>query len=203
MLLLMRSFMRLQQVESARDPETLIVANLPAPDSRFANADESRAFYHRILERTRSVPGVVSVALTSALPMQGWGYGMPLRIPSTAPGGAPTKGGAGFKMVSPAYFETVGLPIQRGRGLSPNDSSSSSPAIVVNQAFVARYFENGDPIGRHVLIERILTGRRQLGEEVPWEIVGVVANERVFSLSSPTARASTCRSSSHRYTASR
>ena len=60
--------------------------------------------------------------------------------------------------------------------------------IVVNEAFVNRYFEGVDPIGRHVVIEQIIPGQPQLGPEVSWEIVGVVANERTGSLSSPAGR---------------
>ena len=102
------------------------------------------------------MPGTSQVALTSALPMQGWTDGMPLRIPSTKPGQAATEGGGGFKMVSPSYFATIGLPVVRGRGLGDTDTASSTPVIVINQAFANRYFEGVDPIGRHVIIERIL-----------------------------------------------
>ena len=130
--------------------------------------------------------------------MQGWTDGMPLRIPSTKPGQAATEGGGGVKMVSPAYFATIGLPVLRGRSLADTDTASSTPVIVINQAFANRYFEGIDPIGKHVLIERILPRCRGLGEEVPWEVVGVVGNERVGSLAAATAAASTSRSTSHR-----
>jgi putative ABC transport system permease protein len=182
--LLMRSFMRLQQVEAARDPETLLTGWLGAANSRFENADEARAFHRRVLERLAVVPGVIDVALTSALPMRSWGYGMPLRIPGP-PGEAPARRGAGFKMVSPSYFQTIGLPLLKGRSLQATDTVSSVRVIVINQAFVNRYFQNVDPIGRQVLIEEIIPGRPQLGPEVAWEVVGVVANERVGSLNSP------------------
>jgi putative ABC transport system permease protein len=180
--LLMRSFMRLQQVEAARDPATLLTAGLSTASSRFANPDEARTYYRRILERTAVVPGVVDVALSSALPMQGWGYGMPLRIAGRPASDASSRGGAGFKMVSPGYFQTIGLPIIKGRPLQATDVASSVRVLVVNQAFANRYFEGIDPIGKHVLIEEIIPGRPQLGPEVPWEIVGLVANERVSNL---------------------
>jgi putative ABC transport system permease protein len=183
--LLMKSFLRLQQVEAAKDPATLVVAGLSAPDSRFPNADAARAFYRTILDRVATIPGVVDVAVASSIPMQGWGYGMPLRVPSLKAGEAPAPGGAGFKMVSPSYFQTTGLPIVKGRALLPSDTSSSVPVLVVNQAFVSRYFADQEPIGRHVLIETIIPGRPQLGPETSWEIVGVAANERVGGLSQP------------------
>jgi putative ABC transport system permease protein len=186
--LLMRSFMRLQQVEAAKNPETLITAALTVPQSRFTNPEQALTYQRLLLERLRAVAGVTEVALTSALPMRGWTDGMPLRIPSTTPGGSATNGGAGFKMVSPSYLATIGLPMLRGRGLAETDTASSTPVIVVNQAFASWYFDGVDPIGRHVVIERILPGRRELGEEIPWEIVGIVANERVGSLGAADSR---------------
>jgi putative ABC transport system permease protein len=131
------------------------------------------------------IPGVVDVAVTSAAPMQGWGYGLPMRVPSITAGEAPARFGAGFKMVSPSYFQTIGLPILKGRGLQPSDTSTSLPVVVVNQAFVNRYFNNQEPLGRHLLIDRLIPGRPQVGPEIAWEIVGVVANERVGGLSEP------------------
>ena len=186
--LLMRSFTRLQQVEAARDPATLVTAVLAAPEARFSTPEQAQTYQRLLLERLGGVPGASQVALTSALPMQGWTDGMPLRIPNVKPGQSATEGGGGVKMVSPSYFATIGLPLLRGRGLADSDTASSTPVIVINQAFANQYFEGVDPIGRHVVIERILPGRRELGEAVPWEVVGVVGNERVGSLASRDSR---------------
>ena len=182
--LLMRSFMRIQQVEAAKDPATLLTANLFTTDARFERPDDARLFYRQVIERASAVPRVKTVALSSALPLQGWGYGMPLRISGRPAGAANSRGGAGFKMITPSYFEAIGLPIIRGRGLQDSDRAGSVSAIVVNQAFADRYFPGEDPIGKHVLIEEIVPGRRQLGPEIPWEIVGVVGNELVGGLTS-------------------
>ena len=186
--LLMRSFMRLQQVEAARDPATLVTASLSVPAARFSTPEQALAYQRLLVERLRAVPGTSQVALTSALPLQGWTDGMPLRIPSAKAGEAPAPGGGGFKMVSSSYLSTIGLPILRGRGLEATDTASSTPVVVINQAFANRYFAGVDPIGRHLLIERILPGRRDLGEAVPWEIVGIAANERTGSLGSDESR---------------
>jgi putative ABC transport system permease protein len=181
--LLMRSFMRLQQVEATRNPETLLTASLAAPNNRFENDDQARAYHRLLVERSSALPGVTDVALATALPLQGWGYGMPLRVPGIKPGDAPVKGGGGFKMVTPPYFRTVGLPILRGRPLQDTDTASSTRVLVINQAFASRFFQGVDPIGRQILIETILAGKPQLGPEVPWEVVGIAGNERIGNLS--------------------
>ena len=180
--LMIRSFMRMQQVEAAKDPTTLLTASLFASDSRFQQPDEARVFYREIAERAGAVPGVMSLALASSLPLQGWSYGLPFRIGERPAGAANARGGAGFKMVTASYFQTVGLPIVRGRGLLTSDRAGAVPATVVNQAFVDRYFPGEDPIGKHVVIAELVPGSRALGPEIPWEVVGVVANELVGNL---------------------
>ena len=108
---------------------------------------------------------------------------MPLRFAESN-----ARGGAGFKSISPSYFNTLGLPLLRGRGLTDQDRKGTTPVIVVNDAFAKRYFENQDPLGKHVLIQEIVPGQRRLGPEIPWQIVGVVANERTNGLSPQGSR---------------
>jgi putative ABC transport system permease protein len=180
--LLMRSFMRLQQVEAARDPETLLTAELTTDYRRFATPDEARVFYRSVLERTASVPGVLDAALSSALPLGGWGYGMGINIAGRPRVETSSREVTFFKIVSPSYFRTIGLSIVRGRALSLGDTAASRRVVVVSQAFVDRFLPNVDPIGQHALIEEIVPGQPKFGPEVPWEIVGVVSNERVARL---------------------
>ena len=79
------------------------------------------------------------------------------------------------------------MKLRKGRGLSEADTKGSAPVVVVNEAFASRQFAAQDPIGQHVLIEQIVTGKRQLGPEVAWQIVGVVADEKVSSLDNTSA----------------
>ena len=175
--LLGRSFFAMRSVEAAREPERVLVAGLFAPSGRFADPDEARVFYRRIYERVAAIPGVTSLALTSAVPLQGWSDGMPLTIAETR-----KKGGGGFKEITPSYFATIGLSIVRGRGLTDADRKGSPPVIVVNERFAKQFFPGGDPIGSHLLIQEIIPGQRALGPEIPWEIVGVVQDEHAGGL---------------------
>jgi putative ABC transport system permease protein len=184
--LLGRSFLTMQRVEAARDPDKVLTAWMVAPGGRFATPDEARTHYRGLLERVRALPGVTDSALTTALPLQGWSDGMPFTIA----GRPDARGGTGFKSVSPAYFSTIGLPIVRGRGLTDMDRPGSPPAIVVNEQLRAEYFADRDPIGARLLIQEIIPGQRALGPEIAWEIVGVVANERANGVADePTAGA--------------
>jgi putative ABC transport system permease protein len=84
--------------------------------------------------------------------------------------------------VHPDYFRVLGLRVIKGRGFTDRDVKGAPPVTVVNQTFVNRYFPKEDPIGQHVLVQEIVTGSPQLGPEIPWEIVGVIADERTSSL---------------------
>jgi predicted permease len=176
--LLGRSFLAMQRVEAARDPDKVLTAWLIAPGIRFRSPDEARAYYRELLDRVRALPGVTGAALSTALPLQGWSDGMPFRIAGSLDG----DGGTGFKRVTPDYFGTVGLPIVRGRALTEQDRKGTTPVIVINEALRAKYFANADPIGARLQIFEIVPGQRALGPHIPWEIVGVVANERADGL---------------------
>ena len=176
--LLLRSFFEMRGVEVARDPAHILTAHLPAHDGRFADLTEARTFYGLVAARVRALPGVQSAALTTGLPLQGWPYTMSMRFlhrPSL-------QGNGGFKPVEPSYFQTLGVPILRGRALTEDDRRGAPPVIVVSHAFAKAYFPASDPLGERVLIHEILPGRPQLGPDIRWEIVGVVGDERVSTL---------------------
>jgi putative ABC transport system permease protein len=176
--LLGRSFLAMQRVEAARDPDKVLTAWLIAPGSRFTSPDEARVYYRELLDRVRALPGVTSAALSTALPLEGWSDGMPFKIVGRLGG----DGGTGFKRVTPGYFGTVGLPIVRGRALTDQDRKGTAPVIVINEALRAKHFANADPIGARLQISEIVPGQRALGPQIPWEIVGVIANERADGL---------------------
>jgi putative ABC transport system permease protein len=92
-----------------------------------------------------------------------------------------------FKIVTPEYFNSLGMQLRKGRTFSGSDSGGRPPVTVVNETFARRFLRGADPVGRRVFVEQIITGRRELGPEIPWEVVGVVADEKVGSLDSTSA----------------
>ena len=97
-------------------------------------------------------------------------------------------------MVHADYFRVLGIQVIKGRGLTDRDVKGSPPVAVDQQSMVKRYFADQDPIGQRLLIQDIIPGKPQLGPEIPWEIVGVIADERTSSLDGNVGPASTCRS---------
>jgi putative ABC transport system permease protein len=152
--LLIRSFNKLMDVSPGFDSTNVVTMNVPMIMGQDVDGARVTIYMNSLLDRVTDVPGVQHAAMTSALPMQGWGFGMPLR---------------------------------RGRTLSATDAAGRPPVTVVNETFARRFLRGGDAIGRRVFVEQIITGRRELGPEIPWEVVGVVADEKVGSLDSTSA----------------
>jgi putative ABC transport system permease protein len=90
--------------------------------------------------------------------------------------------GSGFKIVTPGYFPALRLRLLAGRVLDERDTASSPPVVVVNESFVKAYVPDQNPLGKHILVEKIAPTRRGLGPMTAWEIVGVVADEKADGL---------------------
>lgn len=119
--LLIRSFFAIQHVDPGFDATNVITAGLPIPDKRFPDAAQLNNYLREVVESVGSVPGVRDVALTSALPMEGWGYGMPFQIADRPIVDRANRRGCFFKMVSPSYFRVLGIKLRKGRALSDRD----------------------------------------------------------------------------------
>jgi putative ABC transport system permease protein len=180
--LLIRSFFRMQGVETGFDSTNVVTAGLPIPDRRFRSETEFKLYLHQISDAVASVPGVRDVALTSALPLEGWGYGMPFQIEGTKTVDAANRPDCFFKMVGPSYFHALGMRLTRGRLLDDHDVAGAPPAAVINETMAKKYFPNENPVGKRIRVEKIAYAATKLGPEIPWEVVGVVADEKVENL---------------------
>ena len=185
--LLIRSFNKLMNVNPGFDSTNVLTMNVPLIMERDVDGARLSSYIESLLDRVKVVPGVQHAAVTSALPMQGWGFGMPFRLDGMPTGSGSERQACYFKIVSPEYFSALGMQLRRGRMLSPADVAGRPPVTVVNETFARRFLRGADAVGRRVFVEQIITGRRELGPEIPWEVVGVVADEKVGSLDSTSA----------------
>ena len=180
--LLIRSFFQILQVDAGFDSTNVLTAGLPISDKRFPDPMQLNAYLRQIREGIQALPGVRDVAVTSALPMQGWGYGMPFQIAGRPMVDRANRQACFFKMVSPSYFPTLGMKLRKGRGLGDHDLKGTPPVTVINETMAKKYFPGKEPVGERILIQEIVPGKTQLGPEIPWEVVGVVADEKVSNL---------------------
>ena len=129
------------------------------------------AVYQALEQQFSALPGVQSVglALYSTLEGNNWGEGVRIEGQPEPPPNA--HNGASWDRVSPRFFETIGQPVVRGRGITDSDTATSQMIAVVNQAFVKKFFPKEDPIGRHFGVY----DHKYAGA---FEIVGVVADAK-------------------------
>jgi putative ABC transport system permease protein len=176
--LLLRSLEAVLGVDPGYEPEGLLSARIVMP-TPFVSPDwpEHVAFFREITESLEGVPGVTSAAAGYWDPSEaGWQNGFRfLDRPAPKDGREPS---ANYRPVSLRYFETVGIPLLRGRTFTAADDSDTPGVVVVNEAFVRRYFGGADPIGVQLDYGDFWGARPR-----EYEIVGVVGDVRFSGLS--------------------
>ncbi len=180
--LMMRSFVNLLDIDPGFDATNVLTAGLPINQEQHPDPVELNAYLASIRAAVEAVPGVHETAITSALPLQGWGYGVPYSIANRELVDRANRRPAFFKMVSPSYFEALGIKLLAGRLLSDNDTAGAPPVVLINDTLARREFPDEDPIGRRILVREIVAGETAFGQEIDREIVGVIAGEKVNGL---------------------
>jgi putative ABC transport system permease protein len=178
---LARSFGRLLEIDPGFDPSSVVTMELDLQEG-YPDFAAAGAFYRELEPRIAALPGVSGIGLTSTLPLDDANdYFQPIQLidaPVT-----PTEAPRAFlRQVSADFFQTLRVPILRGRSFTSFDRADASPVAIVNEAFVRRYFPDVDPIGRHVGDVGIQVGPLGviLNDEV--EIIGVAADVKYDGL---------------------
>jgi putative ABC transport system permease protein len=168
--LLVKSFVRLMQVDPGFDSSHLLSFNIGLPPSSApAQQDE---FYRQAVAKLQAVPGVQSAAAVSRLPLAGGNSDRSFTLP-----GNDRSHQADIRVSTPGYFRTMAIPVLGGRIFSDADAASQRLVAVVNEALVRTVFSGQDAIGKH-----ILNFGPQLNDI---EIVGVIGNVRHVGLATP------------------
>jgi putative ABC transport system permease protein len=184
---LIHSFARLTGVDTGVEMTNVVTMNLPRAMQRDTDPVREAALMNQMRDAVAALPGIRDAAVTSNSPMQGWGFGMPFQIQGRSGVGDKGRRALGFKIVTATYFSTLGMKIKEGRSLAESDVANSLPVIVINETMATRHFKDESPIGQHLLIQRIVTGKREFGAAILWEIVGVVSDEQTMNLDSDPA----------------
>jgi predicted permease len=174
--LLLRSFDHLSSTTPGFSSQHLLTMQLSLPRTRYQQESQIADFYRQLLERLQALPGVQSVGLSMGLPPNLLAMENPFRLPSEpiVPGNQLSL--AEEMTISPGYFQTLGVPLIRGRFFTDSDRNRKDPILVINENMAKQYFPNQDPVG-----QRIQTG--DANPDAAWEtIVGVVGNVKYQGL---------------------
>lgn len=175
-LLLLKSLLKLQQIETGIQVEHVITTSVDLPKSSYPTPEKAAQFYDAVAERIQAVPGVRRVGMTSHMPLQWIGNGEALQEP-----GERKLVRVRLKRVDPGYFQALGIPLLAGRGVTARDTATAPRIVVINEALAARLKDVGrvqEAVGRKVRVSMPPYGDPTLFmPEV--EIAGVIRGERV------------------------
>jgi putative ABC transport system permease protein len=166
--LMIRSFMRLQQVNPGFNPNNIITMQINLPGNRYRDPAQGAAFQQQFLQKVESLPGVESASLSMALPPNLLIMTNPFTVEGNPPAPGESQPLAEELLVSPNYFKTFGIRLLNGRFFTDADNRDAPSAFIINKTMAETYFPNQDPVGR-----RLQTG--DYSANVPFDtIVGVV-----------------------------
>jgi putative ABC transport system permease protein len=191
--LMVRSFVRLLNVDPGFDPHNVLRADLSLPAPRYAKPEQQKMFYEQLLERIKALPGVEVASATTQTPLSpgdNWAFFTIEGRPAAAPG---QESNAAMRSVSADYFRAMRVPLKMGRFFTEADARIALPvmrwfeqqpypqhyddpqpvpAIIINETFARRFFPDQDPMGQRI---RIISS--------PWlAVVGVVGDIRHMGL---------------------
>ncbi|HSO74219.1 MAG TPA: ABC transporter permease, partial [Blastocatellia bacterium] len=187
--LMVKSFVRLLDVDPGFDPRSVLRLDLSLPGPRYPKPEQQKRFYEQLLERIKALPGVETVGATTQTPLSpgdNWAFFSIEGRPPAAPG---QETNAAMRTVSEDYFRTMRVSLRKGRYFSESDARIAlpvmrwfdqqpypqhyddpqpAPAIIINETFARRFFPDEDSIGKRI---RIIAS--------PWlTVVGVVGDIR-------------------------
>jgi len=171
--LLIRSFDKLLHVNVGFNPQQLLSLEYRLPRNKYGKPESQWNFHRQVIESVKQVPGVESVSLIRGLPFSGNGGTAAIILLDRELPAKGTEPEVMFNTAMPNYFETMGIPLLRGRTFGNEDQLNSPAALIVNQTMANRFWPNQDPLGKQIkFVEDNSVGT----------IVGIVGDAKHFLL---------------------
>lgn len=175
--LLWKSFREVMRVNAGFDSNILTV-RLSLPRKDYGELERVSQFYRQLESRVAALPGVQSVAAANHVPLNGALASADFKVDGRPPVAEDQLPTAQYRMVTPSYFRTMGIPLLAGREFTEDDAAGSAPVGIISQTLARQNFPNESPVGHHLLVEDTQTGFRSI------EIVGVAGDVKHTSLES-------------------
>src|SRR6266568_807027 len=174
--LMFRSFLRLQGVNPGFNPKNLITLEVELPDAKYHAAQQQQNFQQQLLQRLTTIPGVQSAATVDNVPFGVNAFNTSFMIEGRPVPAVTERPRAFYRVISPNYFRTMGIPFRRGNEFTDRDSAETPGVAIINETAARKYWPGEDPIGR-----KIKRGRPE--SKNPWvTIVGIAGSASQLSL---------------------
>jgi putative ABC transport system permease protein len=171
--LLLKSFVRLQNVDPGFDPKNVVTMEVSLPVAKYPRGKPVSDFYAELVRRVGMLPGVEAAAITTILPLSGTNSDSSFFIEGSEPARMKVFPDEEIRIVSPDYFNVLKVPLRAGRFFDPHDNAEAPRTVIINQAFARKWLPNQDPIGRRI------TSDDPRRPDAKWmTIVGIVGDMR-------------------------
>ncbi|MFY9574014.1 MAG: ABC transporter permease [Blastocatellia bacterium] len=177
--LLVRSFIRLQQVSPGFDAANVLTMRINLPRDKYNTPGKAQSFWVQLEEQIAALPGVEAVGMITELPLSGQPNDTPFSVegrPRTQPN---QSFGADFRRVNQEYLRALRIPVIRGRGFTAHEVRQNVPVVLISESLAQGVFPDEDPLGKGLFLG--------LNESVRFEIIGIVGDIRHRALESRPA----------------
>jgi putative ABC transport system permease protein len=170
--LMTRSFFRLQQINPGFEATNLLTMNIALPRQKYTEPQQANVFFDQLVDRVAQLPGVKSVAGINPLPLSNSNITGTVLIEGAPVVALADRPDVGQRVITPDYFQTMSIPILKGRSFTEHDRDNTLNVIIVNEALARRFWPNQDALGKRLGFEE------DPGKQVWREVVGIAGNVR-------------------------
>ena len=174
-VVLAQSFAKLQAVDPGFRSERLLTARLSLPRSRYPRAEHSARFVDALRPRLLALPGVEDAAAVNVIPLNNYRATADLWPAELASPPPEARTNAQYRMISPSYVRTFGVPLIAGRSFDDHDTAGSEPVVLISRTLAQRYWTIPGAVGKSLIMEDSPVQRRA-------RIVGVVGDVKHYGL---------------------
>ncbi|HLJ49998.1 MAG TPA: ABC transporter permease [Bryobacteraceae bacterium] len=168
--LTMRTWLRVQATSPGFDARGVLTASVTLPATKYPKPEQRFDFYQRLLERVSVMPGVEAASMVNFIPFGGSNTGLGLLIEGQPQPKTEDIPVFWRRIIDPAYFRVMQIPLLRGRGFSAQDTGTP-PVAIINETMARRFWPGVDPLGR------------RFGRGTYWlTVVGIVGDVKFTSL---------------------
>jgi putative ABC transport system permease protein len=171
--LLIRSLSMLRHANPGFDPSSLLTLDVSIPSTKFSEPTQQIAYFDRVLEHVRGLPGVQSAGLVDSLPLTG-GSHQPVSVEGQPAVPMADQPEVDVRMISPGYLSAMHIALLNGRDLDDSDVQGRPGAVLISQSMAKLFWPNESPLGKHLTL--------YFFREVPRVVVGVVADVKMDAL---------------------
>ena len=180
--LLVRSFSKLTAVDPGFKVQPALAFDMSLPESRYAGEARQIAFFDELMPKLRALPGVEAAAAVISLPLSGTSLVLSFEVAGRPPLPPAQQPAMQVRIATADYFQTIGIPLKRGRYFTADDRLGTTPVVVITEAAAQTYFPGVDAIGKKITLG---WGRGPGKPRAGGEVVGIIGDIKDSGLAEP------------------